>query len=178
MGKPEKQAAWKILRAVQEIEDRAGEGTMATAVRPRKKVIKIKLVVAASEMDSETFARHFTHRHADSLAGQETLPDDITFEVEQMYRAFHFRLHGTRPRAELGHEHETENRADAIDHAIYCLIENHNWGWKELAGVTGKHVAVFPPSDRFPNGDIAVRVNGVVTHHKTIESATDHLLGV
>lgn len=124
------------------------------------------IVVSASAMDTMTFARHFTARHKGSLAGQETLPDDVTFEVEQMYRAFHFRLHTLH---KYKHEHEPEDEADAVDHAIECLIENGNWGWKELAGIDG-HVAVFP------DGKIATRINGAVKHHDTIENATDRLI--
>lgn len=146
---------------------------MSTPVKTRK-TMKIPVVVASSSMDSETFARHFTARHADSLAGQETLPDNITFEVEQAYRAFHFRLHKTKTRKELKHEHEEDDNVEAVDHAIYCLLENHNWGWKELAGIPGRHVAVFPDGSM----RIATRVKGIVSHHKTIEEATDRLLGI
>jgi hypothetical protein len=125
------------------------------------------VVAAASSMDSVTFARHFTKRHKSSLAGQDSLPDDITFEVEQMYRVFHKRLHGLN---RYKHEHEPDSIEDSVDFAIECLIENRNFGWKELAGIDG-HVAVFP------DGQIATRINGKVIHHRSIEDATDRLVG-
>ena len=139
-----------------------------TATRPTTtKQQETLLIRSISEMDTIAFARHFSKRHKGSLAGQETLPDDVTFEVEQMYRSFHLKLHalGTG----LRHEHEPESIEDSVDHAIECLIENNNFGWKELAGIDG-HVAVFP------GGEIATRVNGRVKHHDTIESATDRLV--
>lgn len=138
-----------------------------TAVAPARKA-KPVVVIAASEMDSTTFARHFTHRHRDSLAGQETLPDDVTFEVEQMYRSFHTRLHGLR---RYKHEHEPDRPEVAADFAIGCLLENRNWGWHELAGIHG-HVAVFPDGKK----KIATRIDGVVIHHDKIEEATNRLL--
>jgi hypothetical protein len=86
-----------------------------------------------------------------------------------MYRAFHKNLH--KARADYDHEHGMEDEIEAVDFAIECLIDNRNWGWKELAGIQG-HVAVFP------DGQIATRIKGIVVHHKTIEEATDRLLGI
>lgn len=139
-------------------------GKTATRQAPTAKPL---VVIPASEMDTVTFARHFTKRHKSSLAGQETLPDDVSFEVEQMYRAFHLRLHGLG--VGLRHEHEPDKIEDSVDRAIECLIENQNFGWKELAGIEGC-VAVFP------GGQIATRIQGKVKHHDTIESATDRLI--
>lgn len=143
---------------------------MASAKTATRPVTKKVQVVAASDMDSVTFARHFTHRHRGSLAGQESLPDNITFEVEQAYRAFHMRLHG---RHNYKHEHEPDAPEVAADFAINCLLDNRNWGWHELAGIRG-HVAVFPDGSK----KVATRIDGVVVHHRTVEEATNRLLGI
>lgn len=127
---------------------------------------KVK-VVSISDMDTEAFALHFTHRHGDSLAGQESLPPDMPFEVEQPYRAFHRRLHDTR--VGIAHEHEPESIEASVDRAIECLIDNQNYGWKELAGING-HIAVFP------DGQIATRINNKIIHHGDIEEATNRLV--
>lgn len=163
---PVHRAAWRIHSATSGMD----EGEMASAKTAARPTRKVTVVIAASDMDATTFARHFTHRHRDSLAGQETLPDDITFEVEQMYRAFHMRLHGLR---RYKHEHEPDAPEVATDRAIFCLIENHYWGWHELAGIQG-HVAVFPEGKK----RIATRIDGVVVHHKEVEEATNRLLGI
>jgi hypothetical protein len=133
----------------------------ARPVKPRT------VIVSITSMDTEAFAMHFSRRHRGSLAGMDELPANMTFEVEQMYRAFHQRLHETR----IGykHEHKPPDMEDSVDRAIECLIENHNWGWKELAGINGL-VAVFP------DGQIATRIEGRIRHHKTIEDATDRLV--
>jgi len=139
----------------------------ATTTRARKPKPAPRLVVATYTMDSRTFTLHFTKSHQNSLAGQEYLPEDISFEVEQQYRSFHHRLHMTL--VGLGHVHEKDPPEAGIDRAIEALIENHNYGWKELAGISGL-VAVFP--DR---NDIATRVDGKVIHHKYIEDAVEAL---
>lgn len=136
---------------------------------PSKKAIEKTLVASMSDMDTPTFAKHFSKRHKGSLANQTELPASISFEVEQMYRAFHRRLHADES-DRYRHEHEPEDIADSVDYAIECLIENRNFGWKEIAGIEG-HVAVFP------DGDIATRVDNKVKYHKSIEDATDRLVG-
>ena len=50
-------------------------------------------VTSASKMDKGTFAKHFTHRHAASLAGLTVLPGDISDRTADAYRAFHDQLH-------------------------------------------------------------------------------------
>ena len=139
---------------------------MATATGTKK----ILTVVAVSEMTLETFVKHFNNRHKDSLSGMTALPEDIDFNIWQLYIGFHYRLHNTKTRKQLGHDHEADDPSFSIDRAIECLEENRNFGWKELAGIEGL-VAVFP------DGDIATRIKGVVKHHKNIENATDRLLG-
>ncbi len=141
---------------------------MAVAARQAAKPKAAKaprLIVAVSEMDQATFVKHFNHRHGDSLQ-MEYLAEDIDFNIWQLYIAFHFRLHNTQ---EYKHNHEPDAPEVAVDKAINCLIDNRNWGWKELAGITG-HVAVFP------DGQIATRINSAVRHHEDVESATDRLL--
>ena len=66
-----------------------------TATRPTPPKTR-KRIVAVSDMTTEQFALHFTHRHRSSLADMDELPADISHEVEQMYRSFHTRLHLTR----------------------------------------------------------------------------------
>ena len=129
-----------------------------------------QIVVAASEMDKETFAKHFNRRHRGDLSGMDHLPEDGTlqFAIWQLYVSFHYRLHNTK--STIKHRHQPEAPEYAVDKAIECLIENRDVGWKELAGVAG-HVAVFPDT-----GQIATRINGAVRHHKTVKEATDRLL--
>jgi hypothetical protein len=125
------------------------------------------IIIAESEMDTAAFTTHFTKRHKGSLAGMPELPANIDFDVEQSYRAFHRRLHGLR---RYKHEHEQDAPEVGIDRALECLFENHNWGWKQLAGINGL-VAVFP------TGDIAVKAKGFkVMHFNEIDEATDYLL--
>lgn len=144
---------------------------MKAAVKPpvKRPAKKRTVVPSILDMDTATFIKHFNMRHNDSLAGMDRLPENITFEVEQTYRAFHNNL--TKSRADYDHEHEPGDEEDSIDRAIECLAENHNWGWKELAGHPNRHVAVFP------DGKIATRVEGRVVHHDTIEDATDRIMG-
>lgn len=126
------------------------------------------LVVAASAMDTTAFAAHFSKRHKGSLADMAELPATIDFDMEQAYRAFHTRLHGLR---RFKHEHEPDAPEIGIDRALECLFENHNWGWKQLAGIDGL-VAVFP------TGQIAVRPGGrKAKYFNEIDEATDYLLG-
>jgi hypothetical protein len=139
---------------------------LRTADRPST-TQPLKVVIAASNMDTAAFAAHFTRRHKGSLADQIELPANMNFDVEQGYRAFHNRLHGLR---RYKHEHEPDNPEIAIDRVIECLFENRNWGWKQLAGVDGL-IAVFP------DGQIAVKFNNRTRHFDEIDEATDYLLG-
>ena len=125
------------------------------------------VVIAASEMDTAAFAAHFSRRHKGSLADLSELPSNISFGVEQQYRAFHNRLHGLR---RYKHEHEPDTPEVGIDRAIECLFSNHNYGWKQLAGVEAL-VAVFP------NGQIAVKYIGrKARYFSEIDEATDCLM--
>lgn len=153
-------AAWKIHIAAGRVNNM--QAMKAKPVQPPT------IVKSISEMDKVAFAMHFSKRHKGSLADLNELPPNMPFEVEQMYRSFHLRLHETG--VGLRHEHEPEAIEDSVDRAIECLIENRNFGWKELAGIEGL-VAVFP------DGQIATRVGGRTIHHDTIESATDRLVG-
>jgi hypothetical protein len=140
---------------------------LRTAVRPPQAKQPI-LIIAVSAMDTAAFAAHFSKRHKNSLADLSELSPDISFDVEQGYRAFHKRLHGLH---RYRHEHEEDAPEVAIDRALECLFENNNWGWKQLAGVNAL-VAVFP------DGQIAVKQGKgrVVWHFKEIDEATDCLL--
>jgi|SRR5215472_12516981 len=155
-------ACWKIHLA-------ASGMIMATPVRTKRRG-KLQLVKATYEMNTEVFCLHFTHRHGDSLAGQMELSNNITFDAEQAYRAFHFRLHQTR--ADLEHEHEPDPPEAGVEGAIECLIDQSARGWYELAGCDG-FVAVFP------DGTVATRFKGEaeVHHHQNSADATDWLLG-
>lgn len=146
---------------------------MVVKEKVRSEVKPQTVVISITSMDTEAFAAHFTRRHKSSLADLDELPANMTFEIEQMYRSFHERLHATR--VGYKHEHEPPDIEDSVDRAIECLIENRNYGWKELACINGM-VAVFPPSDDFPSGDIATRIDGKIKHHKKIEDATDRLV--
>ncbi len=139
---------------------------LRTAVAPSTAKPPI-IIIAASDMDTPTFAAHFTKRHKGSLAGLDELPADMEFSIEQMYRSFHMRLHGLR---RFKHEHEPDAPEVGIDRALECLFENNNWGWKQLAGIDGL-VAVFP------TGDIAVKARGgKIMHFDEIDEATDYIL--
>jgi hypothetical protein len=59
----------------------------------------------ADDMSTDTFAKHFTLRHGDSLGGLSWLDPAISKYVEGLYRAFHARLHAIR--VDLGHDHAT-----------------------------------------------------------------------
>jgi hypothetical protein len=61
------------------------------------------LVAAADGMSKEIFAKHFTHRHLDSLASLTHLPGNLSDESIAAYRAFHRQLHRTR--VDLNHDH-------------------------------------------------------------------------
>jgi hypothetical protein len=150
-----------------EASNMAGARTATASSNGRQPV----LIIAASDMDTEQFALHFTKRHKSSLAGAAELPSNIDFGTEQSYRAFHSRLHSLRT---YRHEHEPDAPEVGIDRALECLFENHNWGWKQLAGVPDKLVAVFP------NGQIAVKFTGVrkPRYFDEIDEATDALLGL
>jgi hypothetical protein len=157
-------AAWKIHLAASGIRDT--EMVVKEKERPPRAKPKT-VVVSITKMDTAAFAGHFTMRHKGSLADLSALPPDMPFEIEQMYRSFHDRLHETR--VGYKHEHEPPDIEESVDRAIESLIENHNYGWKELAGING-FVAVFP------DGQIATRVGGKIEHHNTIEDATDRLV--
>jgi hypothetical protein len=140
---------------------------LRTAERPPQ-AKQPTIIVAASDMDTAAFAAHFTRRHKGSLGDLPELPADMEFNIEQMYRAFHTRLHGLR---KYKHEHEPDAPEVGIDRAIECLFENNNWGWKQLAGVNAL-VAVFP------DGQISVRPGRgrAIFHFTEIDEATDCLL--
>jgi len=164
-GTDQCKAAWKIHLAAFYVPE--ADMVVKDLVRkPASQEKTRKRIVAASAMTTEQFALHFTHRHKSSLAGLDELPADMTFEVEQMYLAFHNRLHGLR---RYKHYHDPDAPDVAVDRALRCLIENHNWGWKQLAGLEGE-VAVFP------DGQIATRIAGRKEYHKNVEDATDRLL--
>ena len=159
-------AAWRIHKAAIRSSDMAG---LRTAVRQEPSTAPpIAVIIAASDMDTAAFARHFSKRHRGSLADMAELPADIGFDIEQQYRAFHNRLHGLR---RYRHEHEPDAPEVGIDRAIECLFENNNWGWKQLAGVEGL-VAVFP------NGQVAVKHSArKAVYFNEIDEATDFMLG-
>jgi hypothetical protein len=156
-------AAWRIHLA-------AGGIVMVVKTRDVPQPTKPPfMIIAASSMDTAAFAAHFTRRHKGSLADLSELPANMTHEIEQMYRSFHWRLHELR---RYKHAHEEEDIEIGVDRAIEALFENHNWGWKQLAGLDGAMVAVFP------DGQIATKVNGKVKHHDEIDEATDRLVSV
>jgi hypothetical protein len=120
-------------------------------------------------MDTETFAKHFTLRHEDGLAGQHELPEDLSPGAEEAYRIFHNRLHQTRKYAELKHEHSPDPPEAGIERALSNLQDAGGKGWYEIAGLDGRV--------RFrDNGTILVRIDGEVTRCDSVEDATDVLL--
>jgi hypothetical protein len=123
-------------------------------------------IVATYEMDTKTFVRHFSMRHKVSLSGMDALPDNIDYNVEQAYRAFHRRLHTTE---QLAHYHDPDPPEAAIDRCIELIIQNRDWGWKEIADIHGHFAA-------FPDGKIATRVDGSIVYHGDISEATDRLI--
>ncbi len=70
-------------------------------------------VPSADDMDLDTFCRHMTHRHADSLGGlTELRPDHLNSDVEELYRTFHDKIHdGTLlPDRVFDHAHKPANK--------------------------------------------------------------------
>lgn len=68
------------------------------------------LVPAAEDMDDDTFAKHMSLRHGDSLGGLRNISFSLyNHGLATAWRAFHGRL--TRLRLDLDHEHaEPEDR--------------------------------------------------------------------
>jgi hypothetical protein len=60
-------------------------------------------VAPISDMNNETFCKHMSIRHQDSLAGMSELPVRTDEYTLGCYRAFHLRLHETR--VDLEHSH-------------------------------------------------------------------------
>jgi hypothetical protein len=135
---------------------------MATTAKARPKKVQ-----ATYKMDLATFVKHFNARHHDSLAGMKGLPENLAFEEEQSYRAFHNRLHTTR--VDLEHEHSPDPPEGAVAWALYCLTTNHARGWHEIAGTDGVVSC-------FPDGRYATRIRGVTKHHDTADEAAIRLL--
>jgi hypothetical protein len=154
-----------------------GDQKIRQARIARRQAMPPARVVATYEMDVVAFAKHFTHRHPEGLGGAKELPPNLDYQTEQAYRAYHFRLHyaeDPQGRAvvenmQVPHYHDPDPPEAGIDRAIEHLMENRDWGWKEIAGIVG-YVAAFP------DGQLATRVAGVVEHHESIESATDRLI--
>jgi hypothetical protein len=130
---------------------------------------KAQRVRATYDMDTETFAKHFSIRHSDSLAGMTHLPAKISYEVELSYRKFHERLHATRPRTDYDHEHTPDPPEAAIEWSLLCLQRNKARGWYEIAGCDA--VVSYWDGDHF-----ATRIDGVIVHHDDIPDAVDRLL--
>lgn len=63
-------------------------------------------VANAEKMDGVTFAKHFTIRHSDQLAGSEYLRDDLSEEMLELHKAFHRKIHELH--IGLDHEHSEE----------------------------------------------------------------------
>ena len=70
------------------------------------------LVIAADSMDYETFAKHMTRRHHESLGGLTELVLRKEDSVSQAWRSFHRRLH--RLRVDIGHEHQAYRHLEAV----------------------------------------------------------------
>jgi len=61
-------------------------------------------VASADKMDDDTFAKHMTARHSESLGGLPALTfSHGRYGPAPAWRAFHRRLHALRP--DLEHEH-------------------------------------------------------------------------
>ena len=60
-------------------------------------------VANADGMDGETFAKHFTHRHSDQLAGSKELRGDLSEEMLELHKVFHRKIHELT--IGLDHEH-------------------------------------------------------------------------
>jgi hypothetical protein len=129
------------------------------------------LVPATYRMDHDTFILHFNKRHSDSIAGMTELPLDMPFDIEQLYRSFHRRLHATR--IDLKHDHKPDPPEANVENAIYFLMENHQRGWFEIAGIEG-YVGLFP--DNVPAMRLATKINGAIQYHRELEDVADHLV--
>lgn len=130
-------------------------------------------VRATYNMDTSTFAKHFTMRHADSLAGLTTLPEDMAYDVEMAYRSFHRRLHETRPLSDYDHDHTEDPPEAAIEWSLFCLRGNRARGWHEIASLEGVVVGYFPDKDTW-----ATRVNGEIDYQDTIEEVVAYLMDI
>jgi hypothetical protein len=126
-----------------------------------------RLVAATYTMSTEIFAKHFTARHFDSLAGMTKLPGNLAYDVEISYRKFHERLHATR--VDYTHHHSPDPEEAAIEWSLYCIQRNRGRGWHEIAGCDGGLVSVFPA------GEIATKINGRIQHHADIPEAVKRL---
>jgi hypothetical protein len=123
-------------------------------------------IVATYDMDVATFARHFSMRHREALTtDQRQLPYDLDYNTWQLYVAYHRRLH----LKSLTHYHDPDPPEAAIDRCIELIIQNRDWGWKEIADIYGHFAA-------FPDGKIATRVDGAIIYHGDISEATDRLI--
>ncbi len=137
---------------------------------PVKQPPKVQKVRATYKMDTETFVKHFNNRHDDSLAGLTALPASISYEVEMAYRAFHKRLHETRPKGDYEHEHLPDPPEAGIEWALHCLLSNNFRGWYEIAGANGV-------ASCFPDGSIATRIRGIIQYHDNLDDAVVRLMG-
>jgi hypothetical protein len=122
-------------------------------------------IVATYEMDTKGFVKHMNARHKEGIRPSTALPFDMDYRTEQAYRAYHRRLHLEH----LPHYHDQDPPEAGIDRAIELIMENRDWGWKEIADIVG-HVAAFP------TGQLATRVDGVIIYHQDISEATDRLM--
>jgi hypothetical protein len=94
-------------------------------IEEEQAVVQVKHI---DDMDTVAFCLHMTHRHSGSLGGLAALlPDHLTGDVEDMYRAFHERLHKIYPLYELEHEHtESESARNRIHRQGPRARYNHN----------------------------------------------------
>lgn len=69
------------------------------------RVVEIQLVTNADDMDDETFCKHMSYRHQDSLGGMDEIWP-VAESTTDAWRSFHDRLH--RLRLDIPHEHSTD----------------------------------------------------------------------
>lgn len=162
------QEARRMQLAMIRVKDKAIAGKLPKMHPNSKNVV----VPATYRMTRDIFIMHFNKRHKGSLAGGLTaLPPDMPFDIEQLYRSFHRRLHATR--IDLEHVHKPDPPEANVENAIYYLMENHQRGWFELAGIDGQ-VGLFPSNA--PRMRLATKINGNIQYHSKIEDAADMLI--
>ena len=72
------------------------------------RTMSVQVVISSDNMDDETFQKHMSARHKESLGGMTEL-SSLPSNLVALYRRFHRKLHELRP--ELLHDHGKYRRS-------------------------------------------------------------------